>query len=105
MLKYIAMGIPLIVAAPAQADEQSVRSAYILCETIDNTGLASAPCDVSGWDSSVTATLDMNSGEARELCGQIAALMKERGQLFSKGWTFKIVSPYSNGSSIAFCNL
>jgi hypothetical protein len=72
---------------------------------IDNTGLSSKPCEVSGWNQSVTATIDMNSGEARQLCPQITGLISQRGMVFSKGWTFQIVSPYSNGNSIAYCNL
>ncbi|WP_373413729.1 hypothetical protein [Ensifer aridi] len=83
----------------------SVRSAYALCSVIDGTGMASAPCEVSGWGSSVTTTLDTSSGEARKLCGQVANLMRSKGLTFDSGWTFQIKSPYSGDNSIAFCNL
>lgn len=92
-----------IAASSAAAD--AVSSAYALCNVIDSTGLASAPCDVSGWNQSVTTVIDMNSGEARKLCTQIAGLMRERALSFDKGWTLQIKSPYSGGNSIAFCPL
>ncbi|KQY31805.1 hypothetical protein [Rhizobium sp. Root483D2] len=92
-------------ATQAYAEDKSVSYAYALCQIVDNTGLASAPCDVSGWNSSVTATIDMNSGEARDLCGKVANMLHEQGAVFSKGWTFQIKSPYSGENAIAFCNL
>jgi hypothetical protein len=52
----------------------SVRSANALCSVVDGTGLASRRCEVSGWESSVTATIDMNSSEARDLCQKVASL-------------------------------
>ncbi|MCA0000918.1 MULTISPECIES: hypothetical protein [unclassified Mesorhizobium] len=93
------------VSAPALADDRTVNYAYALCSVVDNTGLGSSPCEVSGWGQSVTATLDMDSGEARNLCVQIAGLMASKGAHFDKGWTFQIKSPYSNGNSIAYCHL
>lgn len=98
-----ALAAGCLVASSAAAD--TVSNAYALCSVIDSTGLASAPCEVSGWNSSVTAVIDMNSGEARKLCSQIAGLMRQKGLSFDKGWTFQIQSPYSGGNSIAFCPL
>lgn len=86
-------------------EDKSVQNAYALCSIIDGTGLASAPCEVSGWNSSVTATIDMTSAEARKLCSQISGEMKNRGVRFRQGWTLQIKSPYSGTNSIAFCNL
>ena len=88
---------------PATAD--TVSNAYALCRMMDSAQLSSAPCDVSGWRQSVTATIDMNSGEARKLCAQIVGLMRERKIAFDSGWTLQIKSPYSGSNSIAFCNL
>ncbi|MQB20546.1 hypothetical protein DXT90_07855 [Agrobacterium tumefaciens] len=87
------------------ADDNSVQNAYALCSVMDGTGLASSPCEVSGWGQSVTTTIDMTSGEARKLCAQIASEMKQRGVGFRQGWTLQIKSPYSGTNSIAFCNL
>jgi hypothetical protein len=86
-------------------EDKSVQNAHALCSVIDGTGLASAPCEVSGWGSSVTTTIDMTSGEARKLCSQISGEMKNRGVRFRQGWTLQIKSPYSGTNSIAFCNL
>lgn len=107
MLKNIITAATLLASnsvAIAQEDK-SVENAYILCRLIDGTGLASKPCEVSGWGSSVTATLDMNSGQARQLCGQIAGTMREKNFAFRDGWTLQIKSPYSGDNSIAFCKL
>jgi hypothetical protein len=92
-----------MAVTPAAAD--TVSNAFALCSVIDSTGMASAPCEVSGWNSSVTAVIDMNSGEARKLCSQIAGLMRQKGLSFDKGWTLQIKSPYSGENSIAFCPL
>lgn len=102
----IAAALLLTSSSVAGAQEdKSVENAFILCRLIDGTGLASQPCEVAGWGSSVTATLDMNSGEARQLCGQISGLMSEKNLRFREGWTLQIRSPYSGDNSIAFCNL
>lgn len=95
--------ITLLMLSPAAAD--TVGNAYALCKVIDSAGLASSPCAVSGWRQSVTAVIDMNSGEARKLCGQISGLMKEKKISFDNGWTLQIKSPYSGSNSIAYCNL
>jgi hypothetical protein len=106
-MKLAALGFVAFaaIATNANADDKSVSYAYALCKIVDDTGLASAPCEVSGWNSSVTATIDMNSGEARDLCGKVANMLQEQGASFSSGWTFQIKSPYSGENSIAFCNL
>lgn len=93
----------LLMMSTGKAD--TVGNAYALCRVMDSTGLASSPCAVSGWKQSVTAVLDMNSGEARKLCGQIAGLMRDKKLSFDSGWTLQIKSPYSGSNSIAYCNL
>jgi hypothetical protein len=72
---------------------------------IDNTKLASKPCEVSGWGSRVEATLDMNSSNARQTCAMISDKMKEYGRRFSSRWTLHIKSPYSGNNAIAYCQL
>lgn len=103
-LLIAAAALPLITT-PATAKTDSVSSAYALCSVVDGTGLASAPCEVSGWNQSVTATIDMTSGEARKLCVQVADMIRQKGATFDRGWTFQIKSPYSGDNAIAFCNL
>ncbi|MBB2674536.1 hypothetical protein [Rhizobium lentis] len=93
-----------LVAAPAFAD--AVENAYLLCQVIDNTGLSSSPCEVSGWGGTVTATIDMDSVNARETCtGMIGMLRQKNVRFEGRQWTLQIASPYSGGKSIAFCNL
>jgi len=96
--------------APARAAETprestSVDNAYAVCQVIDGTGLASKPCEVSGWNSAVIATIDMSSVEARKLCPQIAGLLRDKSVRFKGEWTLQIRSPYSGDNSIAFCRL
>lgn len=104
-MRVFALALLMGSAMPAAAEDNSVNYAYALCSVIDSTGLASSPCEVSGWNSSVTATIDMTSTEARKLCGQVAGMMRQKGAGFGKGWTLQIKSPYSGGNSIAFCDL
>ncbi len=95
-----------VLAAPSTAmSADSVAYAYALCNVIDNTGLTSAPCKVSGGSSAVIATIDMNSTEARGLCAKIADAVRQQGKSFDAGWTLQIRSPYSGEQSIAFCKL
>jgi hypothetical protein len=111
VMRKIVIALAAIIATgathEARADDgnDAVNSAYFLCALIDKTGLASEPCDVSGGGGSVDATIDMNSGEARTLCTQIAGMMRDKGKRFpGRQWKLKIKSPYSNGP-IAYCNL
>lgn len=106
MMKILFAGVMVLSFAQiARAENNTVANAYALCQVIDGTGLGSAPCDVSGWNQSVTAVLDMNSEEARSLCSQVATMVHQKGMTFDDGWTLQIQSPYSNGSSIAYCQL
>ncbi len=83
----------------------SVRSARYLCALIDATGLGSAPCSVSGWNSSVSLTLDVEPSDARAACRQVAAMVADAGHSFDDGWTLQIYSPYSGDTTIAYCPL
>lgn len=85
--------------------DKSVDNAYALCRVFDATGLTAKPCEVSGWGSSVIATVDMTSGEARKICSQISGLMREKNLTWNSGWTLQIRSPFSGDNSIAFCHL
>ncbi|QND61304.1 hypothetical protein HB778_17695 [Mesorhizobium huakuii] len=101
----ILFGVAFLRPAAAGESEDSVKNAFLLCAMIDNTGIASAPCEVSGWSSSVTAVFDMSSGQARDLCDQVAQMMRDKGARFGQGWTLQIKSPYSGDNTIAFCHL
>lgn len=98
-----AAGLVFAGAAPSLADD--VGYAYALCQMFDGTNLLSQPCEVSGWSSSVTVTVDMNSGEARNLCPMITNFLAQQNVSFEGPWTLQIKSPYSGDNSIAFCQL
>lgn len=103
------LGIATLIMGAASgtgfAADKSVDYAYALCRVIDGTGLTAAPCDVSGWNQSITTVIDMTSGEARKLCAQMSAYIKKEGIQFREGWTLQIKSPYSGDNSIAYCNV
>lgn len=103
MKKTIATVAAILSASPAFAVD-AVDNAYSLCRMLDGTGLTSSKCEVSGWSSTVTTTIDMSSDEARKLCAQISESVADKGMVFG-GWTLNIKSPYSGGNNIAFCTL
>lgn len=92
------------VINPANSEE-SVDSAYKICMAVDMAGIASKPCEVSGWNSSVQITIDVRSGEARDICHHLVSAASEKAWRFGRGWKIEIFSPYSNGNTIAYCNL
>ncbi len=96
----------LMLATPVVADSTtSVTSAYYTCALLDGTGLTSSPCDVDGWGSTVRVSIDMTASEARDLCGDVAGLLRSKGRSFDAGWTLQIRSPHSGSESIAYCDL
>lgn len=98
--------VATMAASPSVADSStSVDNAYKLCTLFDGTGLTSAPCSVSGWNSSVDVKIDMTSGEARKLCPQLTGLARQKGMTFDSRWQLRIYSPYSGDNTIAFCKL
>lgn len=95
--------ITLFTACPALAEDTT--NARYLCALLDKTGLTSAKCEMSVWNAAVITTIDMNSGEARDLCQQVAQHLAKAGRRFDREWTLQIRSPYSGENSIAFCDL
>ena len=102
-VRAVAM-LVLFCATTARADD-SVENAFRLCAIADQTGLTSEPCAVDGWNSSVEITLDMSAGEARKTCSALSDYIRDQGITFRKGWMLKLYSPYSNGKTIAYCEL
>ncbi|QXZ80945.1 hypothetical protein [Rhizobium sp. L51/94] len=96
--------IASISSTPAFAD--TVTDAFFMCKVVDGTGLATAPCEVSGWKQTVTASLDMSSEDARQACKMLTDLAQKYNKHFEEGnWTIQIKSPYSGDNSTAYCNL
>ncbi|MCK5284954.1 MAG: hypothetical protein KAJ86_05145 [Alphaproteobacteria bacterium] len=83
----------------------TVDNAYKFCYALDSTGLLSEPCKVSGWGRSIDVSIDTSSSEARKICSGIVAQASQLNIRFDDGWKIKIYSPYSNGNTIAQCNL
>ncbi|UGX87125.1 hypothetical protein [Phyllobacterium meliloti] len=104
-MKKILIVSAMLIAAPSVSFADAVSDAYKVCESIDATGMSSQKCEVSGWNSSITAVIDMSSGEARKLCVQMAEMIKAKGAIFEGKWTLNIKSPYSGDNTIAFCKL
>lgn len=96
----------LVVANSVMAADDAVTNAFRVCKMIDNTGLFTAPCQVSSRKYAVTATIDLPSADARKACTQIAGVVSSKGFHFPSGeWTVQIKSPTSGDKSIAFCRL
>lgn len=91
-------------SAPSERRELlPTQEARAMCLALDRTGLASAPCTYSGWNSTITMTINMAASEARSLCQQMVTHGR-RNNLNLSGWRLEIRSPYSGNSSIAFCS-
>ena len=73
------------------------------CRLLDRTGLPSEPCEVSGWNQSISVSLDMESAEARKSCAPIVAMLESKGYRLSSDWSLHITSPYSGSKTIARC--
>jgi len=71
---------------------------------MEGTGLI-IQCEVKGWGSTVDATIDTNSGDAKKLCTGMAELMAEQTSVFAGKWSIRIFSPYSGERPIAVCPL
>lgn len=94
----------LMSTAVDAKDLLPTQEARLICRALDRTGLTSAPCTYSGWNSTITMTIDMAASEARNLCQQLVAYSRQQ-RLNLPGWRLEIRSPYSANSSIAFCML
>ncbi len=106
MRLFWAVTTMLAVVNFAMAADDAVTNAFRVCKMIDNTGLFTAPCQVSSRRNAVMATIDLPSADARKACTQIAGVVSSKGFHFPGGnWTVQIKSPTSGDKSIAFCRL
>jgi hypothetical protein len=72
---------------------------------MEGTGLT-IQCKVQGWGSTVDATIDTNTSDARTLCLGVAEQMaKQTAGVFAGKWNLRIFSPYSGETPIAICPL
>ncbi|MBM7050163.1 hypothetical protein JTP94_34000 [Rhizobium lusitanum] len=106
MRMFLAAATALVVANSVLAADDAVNNAFRVCKMIDNTGLFTAPCQVSSRKYSVTATIDLTIIDARKACTQITGVVSSKGFHFPGGdWTVQIRSPSSGDRSIVFCRL
>lgn len=106
MRLFLAAATVLVVANSVMAADDPVTNAFRVCKMIDNTGLFTAPCQVSSRKYAVTATIDLPNADARKACMQIVGVVSSKAYHFPGGeWTVQIKSPTSGDKSIAFCRL
>lgn len=103
---FLGAATALVVANSVLAAEDPVNNAFRVCKMIDNTGLFTAPCQVSSRKYSVIATIDLPVADARSACTQITGVVSSKGFHFpGADWTVQIKSPSSGDRSIVFCRL
>ena len=96
--------VPPTAAAKPAAPLSSAASASIFCTNFDqNFAMASEPCQYSGWNQTVSVTMNLAPETAQAIC--IALVATTTSLHFERGWRLLIFSPYSGQRSIAFCNL
>lgn len=81
----------------------TLGTALHICAIVDASGISASPCDLSAWSRTVTITADVSGRQARAICKDIQVTAKKLGM--PAGWKAEIVSPFSNGKSLAFCDL
>jgi 7-cyano-7-deazaguanine synthase in queuosine biosynthesis len=106
MRVFLAVITALVITNSAMAADDAVNNAFRVCKMIDNTGLFTAPCQVSSRRNAVLATIDLPIADAKKACAQITGVASSKGFHFPGGeWTVQIKSPTSGDKSIAFCRL
>lgn len=106
MRLFFAVAGLLALFAPGAAQADTIGNAYAVCHALKKTGYVTE-CDVSVHvaENTVSAVIDTNSDQARQICSAIA---QKAGHFFAdtrKPWELLILSPYSGSHPIARCNL
>jgi len=82
-----------------------IDNAMKLCRVFDATGMLSQEYEVSGGSFSVDVHIDTSSVEAMSICKQVSGMLQKDKVRFDRDWKIRIFSPFSNGKTIATCNL
>ena len=90
------------LTATARADV--IGDAYRLCESFENTGVATE-CDVSVTSRSVDVWIDTTGTEARKMCAGTVQMLAQHTRSFQGRWRLRIFSPFSGDHPIATCRL
>ncbi len=80
-----------------------VEAAYYICAVMDGSGVLSDECEVSGWDQSVTVSIDTTGSEARKMCAAVVEMMASKHDFTQTGWNLRIKSPYTGDNTLANC--
>ena len=103
-VSLLTWGAPVIAG-----DTGDFRAANGVCSALMGTkGIVPACAVKKGKPSSISLTIDTKSLDAGLLCKDFAAALNEDTSAFlvaKTGWELRVVSPYSNGQSIAVCSL
>ncbi|MCQ8181127.1 hypothetical protein NP603_08405 [Methylomonas sp. SURF-1] len=106
LVKIIFLSLVISFLSNSVLAEDSIDKAFKLCAVFDGTGLLSEKCKVSGSNFSVDVSIDTSSKEAIQICKQIVGMLAKDKVYFDDGdWKIRIYSPFSNGKTIANCNL
>jgi hypothetical protein len=104
--RFMALLGSVACTCPVRASvESSVASATRLCAIFDSMGTLSEKCKIAGYDFAVEISLDTSGAVATKICADAATNMAKAKLMFDPQWQLKIYSPFSNGKTIAVCNL
>lgn len=96
--------IATLLLATSTAYAGNPHHAAKFCAAMDNSGMASAPCEYSGFSQYINVSLDMRRSEAQKFCLVDMRRVASQAGFDLSGYRLNIRSPYSTGT-IASCVL
>lgn len=91
--------------APNENDKirLQVAKAFTFCESLNNLGVGTAPCQVAG--ASITIHTNSSVAHAQMLCSEAVRALRTSGSTFEGKWTLYIKGPYTGSQALAYCRL
>jgi hypothetical protein len=80
-----------------------VAKALAVCESLNNLGVGTAPCQVAG--ASITIHTNSSVAHAQMLCSEAVRALSASGSTFEGKWTLYVKGPHTGGQSLAYCRL
>lgn len=103
IIKYLSIPAVFLSNCVLANTPDDVDYAIRICTVVESTGMA-INCKVNTF--SVDITMDTNGTEGKKICNSLSDMMSKETKVFKGSrWQIKIISPYSNGTPIAKCNL
>lgn len=94
-------------ARPAVNENDKIRlqvaKALAVCESLNNLGVGTAPCQVAG--ASITIHTNSSVAHAQMLCSEAVRALRPSGSTFEGRWTLYVKGPYTGSQSLAYCRL